>query len=316
MKHGGCQYGELAPREALAVPWQEIHVDTIGPWMIKLRGQSIKFMALTTIDPVTNLLELHPIKQKTADETRQALELSWLSRYPRPVRCLHDNGPEFSGHDFQFGLSAAGIQSKPITANNPQSNGICERAHQMVGQVLRTLVHATPPNSPDEAKRLVEHALAQAMHAARCISHGSLNNVSPGAVAFHRDMYLDLPFVANLLTLQQMRQGRIDTQLLKANAKRHARDWRVGEQVLVQNPLRAGSKLQPTFRGPYPILTVHTNGNVTVRHPNGVQERLNIRKLKPYVSHQRRKPRSSSSCVSILVFLERENDKRQPECCA
>ena len=128
------------------------------------------------------------------------------------------------------------------------------------------------------------HALAQAMHASRCISHGSLNNVSPGAVAFHRDMYLDLPFVADLLTLQQMRQGQIDKQLLQANAQRLARDWRVGEQVLVRNALKAGSKLVPTFRGPYPILTVHTNGNVTIQHPNGIQERVNIRKLKPYVS--------------------------------
>jgi len=51
--------------------------------------------------------------------------------------------------------------------NNPQSNnGICERIHQTVGQVLRTLVHANPPNTPADAKRLIQHALAQAMHAA------------------------------------------------------------------------------------------------------------------------------------------------------
>ena len=113
MKRGGRQFGELAPRKALAVPWQEIHVDTIGPWTIKLRGQKITFMALTIIDPVTNLQE-NPIENKTAMEAKEALELSWLSRYPRPLRCLHDNGSEIVGHDFQFGLMAAGIQSKPI----------------------------------------------------------------------------------------------------------------------------------------------------------------------------------------------------------
>ena len=107
-----------------------------------------------------------------------------------------------------WGLEKAGIKSKPITPNNPQSNGICEHVHQMVGQVLRMLVHANPPTNKEEAVRLVEQALAQAMLATRCISHGishgSLNNVSPGAVAFHRDMYLDLPFVVDLLTLQQL----------------------------------------------------------------------------------------------------------------
>jgi len=56
--HGG-HFGELAPREALAIPWQEIHVDTIGPWRVKHRGIKLKFKALTVIDPVTNLLEIH-----------------------------------------------------------------------------------------------------------------------------------------------------------------------------------------------------------------------------------------------------------------
>ena len=84
--------------------------------------------------------------------------------------------------------------------------------------------------------------------------------------------------------LQQMQQGQIDKRLLKANAKRLARDWRIGEEVLIRNQLSASSKLKPTFRGPYQILIVHSNGNVTVRHPSGIQERVNIRKLKPYVS--------------------------------
>ena len=98
-------------------------------------------------------------------------------------------------------------------------------------------------------------------------------------------MYLDLPFVADLLTLQQLRQGQIDKRLLKANAKRQAHDWKVDEMVLVRVPLKAGDKLKPSFRGPFKIITVHTNGNVTVRRPNGIQERVNIRMLKPYVSN-------------------------------
>ena len=284
MKRGGRQFGELTPREALAVPWQEIHVDMIGPWTIKLRGQALKFIALTTIDPVTNLLELCSVKQKMAKESRRALELSWLCRYPRPLRCVHDNGSEFTGHDFQFFLDHAGIKSRPVTAHNPQSNGIIERVHQTVGQILRTLVHAKPPTTADEAALLVEDALAQAMLATRCVSHGSLNNISPGAVTFHRDMFLDLPFVADLLSLQRIRQGQIDGRLLKANAKRLSRDWKVDEQVLIRNAVGAGDRLKPTFRGPYRILTTHTNGNVTVRHPNGIQERIHIRRLKPYAS--------------------------------
>ena len=73
-----------------------------------------------------------------------------------------------------------------------------------VGQILRTLVHAKPPTDAESATRLVEDSLAQAMLACRCVSHGSLNNVSPGAVTFYRDMFLDLPFIADLLSIRAM----------------------------------------------------------------------------------------------------------------
>ncbi|CAB9524072.1 Retrotransposon protein [Seminavis robusta] len=33
-------YGESAPRDATAVPWQEVHCDTIGPWTIAFRDAS------------------------------------------------------------------------------------------------------------------------------------------------------------------------------------------------------------------------------------------------------------------------------------
>jgi hypothetical protein len=55
-----CVIGHLAPREAPLAPWDEVHVNCIGPWMIKLPGQQedLVFDALTCIDPVTNIVEL------------------------------------------------------------------------------------------------------------------------------------------------------------------------------------------------------------------------------------------------------------------
>ena len=129
-------------------------------------------------------------------------------------------------------------------------------------------------------------SLAQAIHATRCVSHGSLNNLSPGAVTFHRDMFLDLPLMADLLSLQRMRQATIDRRLLAVNAKRIQKDWKVNDQVYIRNQTSARNKLQPAFRGPFPIICVHTNGNVTIRQPNGVQERVNIRRLKPGVPRE------------------------------
>jgi len=282
-RDGNRQHGELAPREAIGIPWQEIHVDTIGPWSMRINGQNVKYIALTVIDPVTNLLEISPMHSKTAAVAKRALEQCWLCRYPRPSICVHDNGSEFIGHDFQFFLTQAGIKSRPVAAHNPQSNGIIERVHSTIGLIFRSMIALKPPTTQQQATHLMEDSIAQAILASRCVSHGSLNNFSPGAITFHRDMLLDLPLVADILTLQQLRQGAIDSRLLKANQKRKPRDWRVGEQVLLANAIRPGDRLRPTYTGPYTIIRVHANGNVRLQFPNGTQDRVNIRRLKPYV---------------------------------
>jgi hypothetical protein len=79
-KRHGSQFGMLAPRDAIVSPWQEVHIDMIGPWRIRLNKVDITVSALTAIDPVTNLLEIvrtkHPI---TAAEAFRAFENLWLS---------------------------------------------------------------------------------------------------------------------------------------------------------------------------------------------------------------------------------------------
>jgi len=276
------QYSELTPREATAIPWQEVHIDCIGPWQVKVKGRVVKFVALTAIDPVTNLVDIARLNRKTASECFRAFERCWLSRYPRPFRCLHDGGPEFTGHDFAIQLQNAGIRSKPISAQNPQSNGICERVHQTIGQILRTYVQLHPPQTNDDAVLLVDDAIHQAIFACRCISHSALNNASPGAVVFHRDMFMDLPYTANLLTLQHLRQQKIDLRLVKKNAKRISKDWKIGDNIMLRQTLGSGDKLKNAFKGPFPIIQTHTNGTVTIQMNNGVQDRVSIRRLKPF----------------------------------
>jgi hypothetical protein len=77
-------------------------------------------------------------------------------------------------------------------------------------------------------------------------------------------MYLNIPLIANVLTLVNQRQKQIDKRLMRANAKRKTHDYQVGDQVLIKRMLDASSKLKPTYKGPYLIVQVHTNGTVTV----------------------------------------------------
>ena len=93
----GPGYGMLPPREAPLAPWSEMMIHLIGPWKMKINDEDVYFNALTCIDPVTILVEIIRIENKTAQHGRCKFEEYWLNRYPRPNRCIHDNGGKFMG---------------------------------------------------------------------------------------------------------------------------------------------------------------------------------------------------------------------------
>ena len=144
--------------------------------------------------------------------------------YPHPTRCIHDQGPKFLGAAFQQLLSQAGVKSVPTSSRNPQGNSVVEAVHKSVGAVLRTLIHLRSPQAHVEAQAVVKQALSTVMHATCCASHGSLLNLSPGAVAFRRDMFLDIPLISDILTLQEAHQEQVDQHVLCTNASQFSYD--------------------------------------------------------------------------------------------
>ncbi|GAX16309.1 hypothetical protein FisN_35Hu008 [Fistulifera solaris] len=278
-------FGHLASREVSAHPWREVHVDLIGPWELTIGGQTTTFSALTMIDPVTNLVELVRIDNKQSEHVAMHFENTWLSRYPKPLRCTYDQGGEFLGTGFQSLLDRHRIRRAPAGPKTPTANAICERMHQTVGNTLRTLETLHTIDSMSTATKMVDTALANCVFAIRASLHSGLK-ATPGSLVFGRDMILDLPVIADWITIQQNRQQLVDARLNTANRKRFAYDYHVGDEVLklVYNP----KKLATRAIGPYRIESVHTNGTVTFRRDAHTLERLNIRQLKPY--HRMRYP--------------------------
>ena len=65
---------------------------------------------------------------------------------------------------------------------------------------------------------MVDSALATASHAVRANVH-TVSEYSPGALAFHRDMLLDVPIVVDLVRLRDKRQLAVDENLRRINSK-------------------------------------------------------------------------------------------------
>jgi hypothetical protein len=258
-------------------PWQENHVDLIGPWKIKINGINVEFLALTVIDPVTNLVELVRLDNKSSEHVAQQYANTWLSRYPWPEACIHDNGGEFVGLPFQRLLEQCAIRSRATTARNPQANAICERMHQTVGNILRTLLHGEPVTA-QTAPAIVDNALATTVHALRTAISRSLSNHSPGELAFHRHMLLNIPILADLQALHSKRTVLVQKNLEISNRRRIRYDYQPGQRVAIKN---VRDTLGQRSEGPFLILQVHTNGTVTIQRRPGVVERINIRRLIP-----------------------------------
>ena len=92
--------------------------------------------------------------------------------------------------------------------------------HQTVGNVLHTLLYGEPPQDVTSAKDFMDEALSIAMHVMRTGIHTTLGS-SPGNLIFNRDMFLNIPLIADWHAIQK-REHLVNENLIREN-NRHQR---------------------------------------------------------------------------------------------
>ena len=90
------------------------------------------------IDPTTGWFEMAQISNKTDAEIADITEKTWFTRYPLPQRIVIDRGTKFMAEFSNMCHNDYGLERKPITTRNPQSNAIIERIHQTIVNIIRT----------------------------------------------------------------------------------------------------------------------------------------------------------------------------------
>jgi hypothetical protein len=281
--------GYLPSKDPEVNPWSQVQVNLLGPWQFNLGpGLKISVSAFSAIDPFIGLCELVGIKKnKTSAHIATLFHNVWLSRYPTPLVCIHDNGPEFVAQEFQDVLKYYGIQDSPTTVKNPQANSIIERVHLTMGSMLSTYIAEATENHRQilrtDLDDFVDTALASTQRAINATVH-SVTKETPGAFIYQRDMMLPIQSFANWELIRQRKENNIVKNLFHENRDRRPFDWQPGMEVLIQD---IRNKLDPKYKGPFPIHRVHTNGTVTIRKGQTF-ERINIRRIKIY--HRRENP--------------------------
>ena len=77
-KLAGRGYDLLPKQEVRIAPWEEVAINLIGPWKVKVNDQQVEFNALTCIDMASNLVELILFDNKTAKHICDKFTQSWL----------------------------------------------------------------------------------------------------------------------------------------------------------------------------------------------------------------------------------------------
>ncbi len=123
------------------------------------------------------------------------------------------------------------IRDVCTTAKLPQSNAVCERMHQTVGNVLRMLLHGNPLQNIANAAQYVDEGLSIAMHAMRVGIHSTLFS-SSGNLVFNSDMFLNIPLITNSHAITQRQEHLIHENLMRETQNRRGYNYAPQQLVL------------------------------------------------------------------------------------
>ena len=142
-----------------------------------------------------------------------------MCRYPRPKVVVYDNGKEFIGEEFQELLESYNIRGVPTTVKNPQSNGIVERMHLTLADMLHTMTVILDEDCPIKINDAIE-TMMQATAWSLRTTISTVTNVSPGMVFFGRDMIFNFQMQINWQQIAQKRNKLARMDNARENNKR------------------------------------------------------------------------------------------------
>jgi hypothetical protein len=229
------KYGKLPlPANTYLLPWEEVHVDLIGPWDVQYNSTTIpgkgtikKIQALTIIDKATGWPEFVATRNKTSYHILLLFDSEWLCLYPRPARVVYDNGNEFVSQEFKELLESYGIHPVATTVRNPRSNGVIERVHLTMGNMLWTMTFSGTDWFMDMQRAL--DAVAWAV----CTSINPNIKHSPCHLAFSQDMIFHRAIAVDWKVIQAERHKLVEASNNKENQARINKQYKPGDNVLI-----------------------------------------------------------------------------------
>ena len=203
-------------------PWARLHLDYAGPFQGK--------MILVLIDAHSKWIEAVSTPQATSQAVMEELR-PLFAKFGIPETIVTDNGTCFVSAEFESFLAFNGIKHLTSAPYHPASNGLAERAVQIVKKGLKKITQGS-----------IRTRLAQVLFMYR-LAPQTTTGVSPAEMLLGRRprSRLDLvkPHTAERVEKNQSKQKSQHDQKAKE------RKLEVGEDVFVRNYRPSGEKWLP-----------------------------------------------------------------------
>ena len=198
-------------------PWARLHIDFAGPFQHKT--------FLVVVDAHSKWVEAMVVSSTSSAAVITELR-TLFARFGIPEVIVSDNGTGFTSSEFNDFVKRNGIKHITSAPYHPSTNGLAERAVQMLKQGLKKYKNGS-----------FEERIAKVLLTYRIAPH-STTGVSPSELLLGRRLRsrLDLvyPNPAGRVEQSQLRQK------ISHDSKSRPRSFRVGDSVLVRN--HSGSK--------------------------------------------------------------------------
>ena len=236
-------------------PWTRLHIDFAGP----MTGGK---MILVVIDAHSKWIEAIPTNGATSAIVIEQLR-TLFSQFGIPEVIVSDNGPCFASAEYASFLSSNGVKRILVAPYHPASNGLAERAVQIVKRGLKKVIDGS-----------WQSRIARVLFAYR-ITPQSTTGVSPSELLFGRQLRSRLDFIKpNAAARVEMKQQK---QKESHDVHSRKRSFEAGNLVYAQNFSSGprwllGEVVKTT--GPVSILVKLADGRMIRRH----QDQVRIRK--------------------------------------
>ena len=170
------------------------------------------------------------IRNKSSYHVAKLFDASWLCCYPCLKVVRFNNGPKFTGEEFQELLESYGIDPKTITVKNPCANTLIEQIHLTMGDMLCTKEFIL--NERETWLDKVQNIL-QSISWAYCSIESTSTGYLSGQLAFVCDMIMNFKTHVDWAMIQQKRKLSAVSTLMRGNASHLDYVYQVREKCLI-----------------------------------------------------------------------------------